>query len=99
MRLKDNKKFTLPGLLTGSFSGLDRIHVPLNSLILKEIFQSEENGDIEIISKANDGPEFRRGWIHFKRIKRAKKDKLCKWFAKQIGRDIETVYNSEFNRF
>lgn len=99
MRLKDHNKFTLPGLVLGSFSGLDRIHVPQNHLVLIEITQREDNGDIEIVGKATDGPELRRGWVNFKRVNRTEKNKLCKWFTEQIGRDIKTVYNSKFDVF
>ena len=94
--LKDNKLFELPPLLAGSFSGLDRLEIPYNILILKEVLQREDNGDIELVCQAKDGPEEKRGGIRFSVDNHPKKDILCRWFKQQVGKDIETIYNSDF---
>lgn len=52
MLLKDNKSFKLPGLQAGSFSGLDRLYIPYNILILGEVLQRPDNGNIEIVCRA-----------------------------------------------
>lgn len=96
MLLKDNKLFELPPLLAGSFSGLDRLEIPYNILILKEVLQREDNGDIELVCRAEDGPEEKRGGIRFSVDDRSKKDILCNWLKYQVGKDIETIYNSDF---
>lgn len=96
MLLKDNKSFKLPGLQAGSFSCLDRLYIPYNILILGEVLQRLDNGNIEIVCRAQDGPEEKRGAIHFSSDDRSQKDVLCSWLTKQIGNDIETIYNSNF---
>lgn len=96
MLLKDNKLFELPQLMAGSFSGLDRLEIPYNILMLREIRQRDDNGDIELICQAKDGPEEKRGGIRFSVDDRIRKDQLYNWFQQQIGKDIETIYNSEF---
>ncbi len=96
MLLKDNKLFELPELLAGSFSGLDRLEIPYNILILRRVQQREDNGDIELICQAKDGPEQKNGWIEFPVDNRSKKDILYGWFKLQINKDIETIYNSSF---
>jgi len=97
MLLKDNKLFELPPLLAGSFSGLDSLEIPHNILILKEVSQREDNGDVELVCQAKNGPEEKRGGMHFPVDDRSKKDVLYHWFEQQIGKDIETIYNSEFS--
>lgn len=97
MVLKDNKQFDLPQLMAGSFSGLDRLEIPYNILMLREVFQRDDNGDIELICRAKDGPEEKRGRIRFSVDDRAKKDQLFNWFRQQIGKDIETIYGSDFS--
>ncbi len=96
MLLNDNELFRLPGLRAGSFSGLDRLEIPHNMLILRTVQQRDDNGQIELACQAKDGPEEKSGTIHFSVDDRSKKDILYRWFLKQIGRDIETIYNSEF---
>lgn len=96
MILKNNKSFGLPELRAGSFSGLDRLEIPYNILILREVLQREDNGDIELVCQAKDGPEEKRGGIHFSVDDPSKKDVLCNWLKQQIGKDIETIYNSDF---
>lgn len=97
MLLKDNKLFKLPQLMAGWFSGMDRLEIPHNSLILKDVQQREDNGNIELICQAKDGPEEKRGGIHFSIDDRTKKDQLFRWFRQQIGKDIETIYGSNFS--
>ena len=97
MLLKDNKLFELPPLLAGSFGGLDRLEIPYNILVLREVLQREDNGDIELVCQAKDGPEEKRGGIRFSVDDHSKKDILCHWFKQQVGKDIETIYNSEFS--
>jgi len=99
MLLQGNKLFTLPPLLGGSFSGLDRLEIPYSILILREVFQRDDNGEIELICQAKDGLEEKRGWIIFsnKNEDHLKKDILYHWFKKQIGKDIETIYNLDFD--
>jgi len=96
MLLKDNPQFELPDLIAGWYSGLDRLEIPYNILILREVLQREDNGNIELVCKAKDGPEEKRGGIHFLIDDRSKKDILYLWFKQQIGNDIETIYHSEF---
>jgi len=96
MLLKDNKLFELPSLLAGSLSGFDRLEIPYNILILKEVLQREDNGDIELVCQAKDGPEEKRGEIRFSVDDRSKKDILYHWFKRLVGKDIETIYNSDF---
>lgn len=96
MLLKDNKLFELPQLLAGFFSGVDRLEIPYNILILKEVLQRKDNGDIELICQAKDGPEEKRGGIRFSVDDRSKKDILYHWFKQLVGKDIETIYNSDF---
>lgn len=97
MILKDHKLLELPQLMAGSFSGLDRLEIPHNILILKEVLQREDNGDIELVCQAKDGPEEKRGGIHFLVDDRSKKDILYHWLKQRAGKDIETIYNSEFS--
>ncbi len=73
MRLKDNKLFELPELMGGSFSGIDRLEIPYNILILRKVLQRDDNGDIELGCKANDGPEEKRGGVRFTIDDRARK--------------------------
>ncbi len=97
MLLKDNKLFKLPGLMGGSFSGLDRLDIPYTILILKNVTQREDNGNIELLCKAKDGPEQKSGRVRFTYDDRVKKDMLYQWLRQQIGKDIQTLYDSEFN--
>ena len=97
MLLKDNKLFELPQLMAGSFSGLDRLEIPYNSLVLREVLQREDNGDIELVCQAKDGPEEKRGGIRFSADDRVKKDQMFCWFRRQIGKNIETIYGSDFS--
>ncbi len=97
MLLTDNKLFELPQLKAGSFGPLDRLEIPYDILILREVLQREDNKDIELVCQAKDGPEEKRGGIHFSVDDRLKKDQLFRWFRKQIGKDIETIYESDFN--
>ncbi len=96
MKLKDNEIFELPQLMAGSFSGLDRLEIPYNILMLREVHQRDDNREIELVCRAKDGPEEKRGGISFSVDDRTKKDELFHWFRQQIGKDIETIYNSEF---
>jgi hypothetical protein len=97
MTLKDNKLFELPQLMAGSFGGLDRLEIPYNILMLREVLQRDDNGEIELICQAKDGPEEKRGGIHFSVDDRLKKDQLFQWFRQQIGKDIETIYEGDFS--
>lgn len=97
MLLKDNKLFSLPRLMGGSFNGLDRLEISYNILILKQVLQREDNGNIELLCQAKDGPEQKRGTIIFSSNDRSKKDILYRWFLQQIGKDIETIYNTDFS--
>lgn len=98
MRLKENKLFELPLLQAGSFSGLDRLEIPYNILMLRQVYQRPDNGDIELICNAKDGAhEEKRGAIQFFADDRPKKDALYHWLRLQIGKDIETIYGSEFS--
>ena len=96
MILKNNKLFDLPPLRAGSFSGVDRLEIPYSILILRDVLQRQDNGNIELICKAKDGPEEKSGGIQFITDDRTKKDTLYSWLRAQIGKSIETVYNSEF---
>lgn len=99
MKLKDNKFFKLPRFLGGWYGGLDRLFIPHDNLFLKGVFQREDNGEIELIAKAKDGPEEKRGHVNFtnKDEKRSNKDILYHWLRKQIGKDIQAIYHSEFD--
>lgn len=96
MLLKDCRQFKLPRLLGGWFSGMDRHHIPHNNLILKEVLQRDDNGDISLICQAKDGLEEKRGWIKFPTENRSEKDALYNWLQQRIGQDIETIYHSDF---
>lgn len=95
--LKDNKLFEFPQLMAGSFSGLDRLEIPYNLLILREVLQREDNGEIELVCQAKDGPEEKRGEIRFPVDDQEKEYQLFHWLQQQIGKDIETIYKSDFN--
>lgn len=95
--LKDNKFFELPQLMGGSFSGLDRLEIPYNILILREVLQREDNGNIDLLCQAKDGPEEKKGRVQFSLDDRSKKNALYQWLQQQIGKDIETIYNSDFS--
>jgi hypothetical protein len=97
MLLKDNKLFELPRLIAGSFSGMDRLEIPYNILILKDVQQRSDNRNIELICQAVDGPEQKRGWVNFITDNRKQKDKLYHWLLKHIGKDIETIYSTDFS--
>ncbi len=97
MILNNNKLFILPRLMSGSFNGLDRLDIPYNILILHQVLQREDNGDIELVCQAKDGLEEKRGKIRFSVDDRTKKNELFNWLRKQIGRDIETIYGSNFS--
>lgn len=96
MLLKDNKLFTMPRLMGGSFSGMDRLYIPHNILILLKVTQREDNGNIELLCQAKDGPEQMNGSVRFSINDRQKKDVLYKWLLQQIGKDVETIYRTEF---
>jgi predicted nucleic-acid-binding Zn-ribbon protein len=97
MLLKDNQFFELPQLSAGFFSGLDRLDIPYEILILRKVHQREDNGDIQLVCQAIDGPEEKQGMIRFSTDDRSKKDALYSWLELQIGKSIETIYNSEFD--
>lgn len=96
MMLKDNKDFELPQLMGGSFSGLDRLEIPYNILILRKVLQREDNSDIQLFCQAIDGPEQKNGGINFVNDYREKKEELFYWLQLQIGKDIKTIYESDF---
>ena len=83
--------------MAGSFSGLDRLDIPYNILILREVLQREDNRDIELVCQAKDGLEEKRGGIRFSVEDHSKKDILYHWFKQQVGKDLDTIYNSAFN--
>lgn len=97
MKLKENKWFRLPPLMAGSFQGLDRLEIPYNILILKDVSQREDNGDIELYCQAKDGPEEKDGKVSFMTEDRSKKEALYLWLKQSVGKDIETIYNEDFN--
>lgn len=80
----------------GSFSGMDRLYIPHNILILKYVTQRDDNGNIELLCQAKDGPEQMSGNVRFSINDRQKKDILYKWLLQQIGKDVETIYRTEF---
>lgn len=80
----------------GSFDRLDRLYFPLNELVLKKVEQRGDNGDIKLSSQAKDGREEKAGWVRFEDFNRKDKDRLYSWFKKQIGKDMETIYESEW---
>ena len=96
MILRNNKQFELPQLMGGSFSGLDRLEIPYDILILRKVSQREDNGDIQLFCQAKDGPEQKNGGVSFIADDRKKKDELFRWFQLQIGKDIKTIYESDF---
>ena len=97
MLLKDNKLFKLSLLTGGSFSGMDRLLIPHNNLLLIKVEQREDNGNIRITTKAKDGREELSGEIRFSVDDREKKDNLFRWLQLQIGKDVESIYSSNFN--
>lgn len=97
MQLKDNTSFELPELRAGYFGGLDRLEIPHSILMLRQVLQREDNGNIELICEAKDGPEEKRGNIIFTTDDRSEKDALFRWLFNQIGKSIEVIYQSEFS--
>lgn len=81
----------------GSFSGMDRLYISHNILILKEVKQREDNGTITLICQAKDGPEEISGGVRFSIDDRSRMNILYQWLCQQIGKDIETIYRTEFN--
>ena len=81
----------------GSFSGMDRLYIHHNILILKEVKQKEDNGKITLICQAKDGPEEISGGVHFSIEDRSRMNILYQWLCQQIGKDIETIYRTQFN--
>ena len=55
------------------------------------------SGDIMLTTKASDGPEEFRGWIKFEEDNEPIGQKLLIWLNEQIGKDIDSIYKSEFN--
>lgn len=97
MNLKDNPYFKLPQLMAGAFSGMDRLTIPYNLLILREVLQRDDNGNIELVCQAQDGPEQKRGSIVFSSENRSKKNQLYLWLSQMVGNNIQTIYGSDFN--
>lgn len=97
MHLKDNTSFELPELRAGSFGGLDRLEIPHSILMLRQVLQREDNGNIELVCQAKDGPEEKRGHILFSTDDRATKNVLYRWLRGLLGKNIEAIYQSEFS--
>ena len=76
---------------------MDRLFISHNIFVLKEVKRRKDTGDIELMTQAKDGPEIRRGQIKFKSGNKNVKDALFQWLVKQIGKEIKTIYNSEFH--
>jgi hypothetical protein len=87
MLLKDNKLFELPMFSSSSFSGMDRLWISHNILILSEVHQREDPGEIELIAKAKDGPEEKRGHVRFVEDNHNQKNLLSNWLKQQIGKN------------
>lgn len=96
MKLKDINIIKLPQFRGGSFSGMDRLLIAHNLLVLKEVTQREDNGLINLTAKAVDGPEELSGRIKFAIDDRLRNDVLANWLKQQIGRDIESIYHTDF---
>lgn len=96
MLLKDNPYIELPRFLGGFFSGMDRLYIPHNILILKRI-EKQKNGDLDLTAQAKDGPEIRKGTLRFKTEDKVKKEILYKWLEKRIGETIDFIYRSHFD--
>lgn len=97
MNLKGNPYFKLPQLMAGSFSGMDRLTIPYNLLILREVLKRDDNGNIELVCQAQNGPEQKRGSIVFSSENRSMKNQLYMWLSQMRGKDIETIYGSNFD--
>lgn len=96
MLLKDNSDIELPPLLGGFFSGMDRLFIPHNLLILKKI-ERQKNGDLKLTARAKDGHELRKGVLRFKTEDPGKKEILYKWLNKRLGETIDFIYRSQFD--
>ena len=96
MLLKDNPDIELPAFLGGFFSGMDRLYISLNLLILKKV-ERLDNGDLELTARAKDGHELREDVLRFKTEDSAKKEILCKWLNKRLGETIDFIYKSHFD--
>ena len=96
MLLKDNPDIELPSFLGGFFSGMDRLYISHNLLILKKI-EKQKNGDLELTAQAKDGHELREGVLRFKTKDPGKKEILYKWFNKRLGETIDFIYRSNFD--
>ncbi|MBU0572189.1 hypothetical protein KKH23_03270 [Patescibacteria group bacterium] len=96
MLFKDNPNIELPPFLGGFFSGMDRLYIPHNLLILKKI-ERLDNGDLELTAQAKDGHELREGVLKFKTEDPGKKEILYKWLNKRLGETIDFIYRSHFD--
>jgi len=96
MLLKNNPDIELPAFLGGFFSGMDRLYIPHNLLILKKI-EKQKNGDLELTAQAKDGHELREGVLKFKTEDPDKKEILYKWLNKRLGETIDFIYRSQFD--
>lgn len=97
MFLKDNGSFELPKLQGRWHDGTERRYIPRSNLILKEVLQREDSGDIELVCKATDGPEVVIGLVRFYNNDPSKKNLLYHWLKDQQGKIIEDIYNSKFD--
>ncbi len=82
MIIKNSKFIRLP-----RFSG---------DLILKKAMLREGNAGIELTCQLKGGPD-QSGQVLLLIEDRDKKYKLFSWLLKQQGKDIETIYNSDFD--
>lgn len=94
MLIKDSNLIRLP-----KFSNLikdsSNPKLFLNTLILKKAMLREGTAGIELYCSVKDGPEH-SGQVLLLIDDRDKKYKLFSWLIKQQGKDIETIYNSDF---
>ena len=95
--LKDNTEFKLPSLKGGSYSGMDRLFISQDNLVLRGIERRKDTGDIELITQAKDGQEQKMGKIIFKKDNALKKEILYKWLNKHLGETIDRIYSSQFD--
>ena len=99
MMLKDNPEITLPQFRdeAHSYSGLDRLYLPHEKLILSEV-KLLNSGNLELIVKPDDGGrEQWTGQIKFIKDDENKKEFLKGWLKERIGKTIYLIYRSEFS--
>lgn len=93
MRVIDCSYVQLPRHFDGSFSGLDRLSLDYQSVILTSVKDLTDN-KFDISVKALDGPETKTGYVRFQpNTSEFLISEIYKVFENSIGQKIVDVYN------